>query len=271
MVPPTTEMLIGEALLRVDEMEQLVTKLDEETKENIANLERRNDAKMQKLEQSVEAVLRARVVQLEAQNAHLQRQMQLMAEQMAQVQRLVLPKQAGLSCSEARRAGMNVRQARSSGYEPREVWEAGFTCAEARQAGFTCAEARQAGYTCAEARQAGYVEGLKQAGYTCAEAKQAGYTCAEAKRAGYVEGLKEAGYTCAEAKRAGYSPQECSRGGYSFHDGESLGYGRGRSPSYNEQCWRGPCNLNHSVCGGLFRLGRPTCSYWGANQGWSFF
>ena len=179
MVPPTTEMLIGEALLRADEMEQLVTKLDEETKENIANLERRNDAKMQKLEQSVEALLGARVVQLEAQNAHLQRQMQLMAEQMEQVQHLVLPKQAGLSCSEARRAGMNVRQASCSGYELREIWEAGFTCAEAKQAG--------------------YIEGLKQAGYTCAEAKQAGFSPQDCRDAGfsYEEGCA-AGYRFAQ-------------------------------------------------------------------------
>lgn len=126
----------------------------------------------------------SRVQQLETQNEQLKAMLEMQGDQIAQLQRVAMPKQAGLTCADAKRAGLNLMQVKA------------------------------AGYTCEEIRLAGYVEGLKAAGYTCEEAKAAGY----------LEGLAAAGYSCAEAKEAGFSPQECCCAGFTFSEGKACGY-----------------------------------------------
>ena len=116
---------------------------------------------MQQLEQRVEASLLARIEQLEA-------VVRVQADTIQQLQRVALPKQSGLSCTEARAvAGLNVFQARAAGYTLEEIKAAGYV-EGLKAAGYTCVEARAAVYTCQEARAAGY---------TCQEAKAAGFTC----------------------------------------------------------------------------------------------
>ena len=254
----TSEMLAGELLLRVDEMEATVVehsrRVDqslstataqaaqhlEDAQQRMRALEEQATGRMAALEERLEESLRKRVVQLEAQNEQLQRRVEQMAERMEQMQQVMMPKQSGLSCADARKAGLNLRQIIVAGYGPWELMCGGFARAETVQAGgyteqqlvVALEEARKAGYSCKEANAAGY---------SCEEAKAAGYTCGEVKAAGYVEGLKaagyscaeakEAGYTCGEARAAGYAPYECCKVGFSYEEGRAAGY------SYIEKCW----------------------------------
>lgn len=93
-----------------------------------------------------------------------------------------------------RKAGCTFEEAKAAGFV-KGLKEAGYSCSEAKKARFAPKLLRAAGYTCIDARAAGYTKELKLAGYTPTEARAAGSSCEEAKEAGYVQGLCEAGYT----------------------------------------------------------------------------
>ena len=204
MEAPSTELLIGETVWRVDELKEVVDRYKSRTDADFAAHQHRVDANMgavaktmaRKME-DVEALLRARVEQHERRvetslqqvtkamerrmeeherrvEASLQQRVEQLeavvraqAEIIQQLQRFAMPKQSGMSAAEAKAAGLSASQAKAAGY----------TCAEAKQAGFTCAEAKQAGWTS--------LKDLKQAGFLPFECRAAGYTHEEARQAGY--------------------------------------------------------------------------------------
>ena len=106
MAAPTTEMLVGETVWRVDELEEVVDRFQSRinadvdrfrsgVKADVGAAAEAMERRMQQLEQRVEASLLARIEQLEA-------VVRVQADTIQQLQRVALPKQSGLSCTEAR-------------------------------------------------------------------------------------------------------------------------------------------------------------------------
>ena len=235
---PTLEMLVGHALARVDEADEVCDRLATESKQAVQSLETRVEA-------------------LETQNSELRN---LMQQLQLQVQRL-----CGMTCADAKAAGY-VEGLKAAGYSLQAAKEAGYSQSELQRAGYSCAEFKAA----EESQKADFVapssrlettedtdgpiswkqhlfglfvesdeafkaraEKESRARAELARRREAealkadllsGLTLKQLRTKGHVVGLKAAGVSCAEAKAAGYTMEEVKADGYTAKEANAAGY-----------------------------------------------